>query len=306
MSCKIKIDTLKLFESNINRKFLYEEYHIVKIFDEAVNDIINKLDQNNSNDYFYSGWCFDNKNYRCIKSNIKKYHPIYIKNINDEYDLDIFSVKNRNDSDISDNDNIYITRNIAYKNSKAGLNHEFRHVIDMYITNKNLIKYETRDSKLDDTNIDDILLNEVKFYKQLLMLSEQRAFADAAIHYLNNIKNTEEYKNIFKYNSNKHTIISELVELSKEYNMVFAYKKMLRDLTIYFEIEKYYILYILYLIYNENIDDNTIIENFQNYNKLDINTVKKISKNLLEIVNKNVKDYFKYLYNIIATHLVIE
>ena len=96
---------------------------------------------------------------------------------------------------------IHITKNAAYQSSKYGLIHEFRHVVDMYITECNLIKNETRDSVLDETDIDYILLNEVKYDKQLLMKSEQDAQIDATIHYLEDIKNTEEYENIFKYNA---------------------------------------------------------------------------------------------------------
>ena len=91
MSCKIKLNKISvsaLFESNINKQFLVEEYHITRIFDEVVKDIINLLNNINTNNYVYSGWCFDNKNYQCIKSEQEIYHPIYVKSICDKDDLD--------------------------------------------------------------------------------------------------------------------------------------------------------------------------------------------------------------------------
>ena len=81
-----------------------------------------------------------------------------------ENDFDIYSIKDRLPEDISDNDKIFITRNAAYNNSKSGLSHEFKHVIDMYIINRNLIEKESRKSELDKTDIDCVLLNEVKHY----------------------------------------------------------------------------------------------------------------------------------------------
>ena len=123
----------------------------------------------------------------------------------------------------------------------------------MYITEYNLIKNETRDSALDETDIDYILLNEVKYDKQLLMKSEQDAQIDATIHYLEDIKDTEEYKNAFKYSASCFNIVSELAILGKEYDKVLDYNKMIKDLNIYYRLERYYILYILYLIYNERI-----------------------------------------------------
>ena len=78
--------------------------------------------------------------------------------------MDIFSIKDRKPNKESFN-TIYITKNTAYQSSKHGLIHEFRHAVDMYITEYNLIKNEVRDSVLDETDINYILLNEVKYDK---------------------------------------------------------------------------------------------------------------------------------------------
>ena len=76
------------------------------------------------------------------------------------------------------------------------------------------------------------------------MKSEQDAQIDATIHYLEDIKNTEEYKNIFKHNASYFNIVSELAILGKEYDKVLDYNKMIKDLNIYYGLERYYILYI--------------------------------------------------------------
>ena len=309
MSCRIKLNKFKLFESNINKKFLFEDYHIVRIFDEAAHDIFNFLNTiKNNNVYIYSGWCFDNKNYKCIKSEKEICHPIYVKNIYDENDFDIYSIKDRLPEDISDNDKIFITRNAAYNNSKSGLSHEFRHVIDMYIINRNLIEKESGESELDKTDIDCALLNEVKHYYQLLMKSEQDAQIDGTIHYLEEIKETEEYKNAFKFNSFQFNIVTDLANLAEKYDRIYEFKKMERDLNIYYELEHYHILYILYLIYNERIKytKENIIDSYKNYSKLSKNYVKKIAQRMLNIVKTNKSKYFENLYNRIATHLVIK
>ena len=310
MSCKIKLNKISvsaLFESNINKQFLVEEYHITRIFDEAVRDINNLLNNINTNNYVYSGWCFDNKNYQCIKSEQEIYHPIYVKTIYDKDDLDIFSIKDRKPNKESFN-TIYITKNTAYQSTKYGLIHEFRHAVDMYITEYNLIKNEIRDSVLDETDIDYILLNEVKYDKQLLMKSEQDAQIDATIHYLEDIKNTEEYKNVFKHNSFQFNIVSELAILGKEYDKVLDYNKMIKDLNIYYGLERYYILYILYLIYNEHIKytKEDIINAYKNYNNLSNNYIRKIAQRMLNIAETNKRNYFKNLYDRIATHIVIK
>ena len=140
------------------------------------------------------------------------------------------------------------------------------------------------------------------------MKSEQDAQIDATIHYLEDIKDTEEYKNAFKYSASYFNIVSELAILGKEYDKVLDYNKMIKDLNIYYSLERYYILYILYLIYNERIKytKEDIINAYKNYNNLSNNYIRKIAQRMLNIVETNKRNYFKNLYDRIATHLVIK
>ena len=57
------------------------------------------------------------------------------------------------------------------------------------------------------------------------MKSEQDAQIDGIIHYLEEIKESEEYKNAFKFNSFQFNIVTDLANLAEKYDRIYEFKK---------------------------------------------------------------------------------
>lgn len=292
---------------NVYMNYLLENAHICYIFQDCIYDIIN---QKFSKEYQYSGWCFDNKNYRCIKSNKECYHPIYIKEINDINRKNIFSIIDRIDENTSDTDIIYITKNNNNKiGNIGGLSHEFCHMIEMYIIDKNTIKHENLNSVLDNSNINKVFLEKVKDYKYLLLPSEQKAFLHATIYELSEFKrnNRKEYKEFIKKYVDTENIISEMITKTFKYNKMNDINKILDYLNEdFYRYNSYYFLVLLYFLYHEGKSNNISINTIINFNDIDNEYAKKIAEKMLDIIEKNKDQYHKKLQDAIYNHILFD
>ena len=178
--------------AKLYRSYLYEEYHIVTTFDECIEHIITNIDHFQKR-YLYTGWNYDNINKKCLHLNdSKKYYPIYVKIVYDPNNDNIMSSANRDMNNISFK-HIYITINlkneILYNEviCKSILAHEFRHCLEMYITNFNTIKNDTYYDITYKPYMYIIQLNEflhIKTMINLFSISEERTRIDSVIHYI--------------------------------------------------------------------------------------------------------------------------
>lgn len=284
---------------------LLEKHHISYIFTNCVKDISNmKFTEN----FVYSGWCFDNINYKCFKSENEICHPIYIKKIYDIYDDRHYFIIDRDEENISDNDKIFIIKNAAIAKKNIGIRHELEHALDMYIINKNLISKELLTTALDDKIGNIKLLNTIKKYKYYFLASEQRAFLAETIYQLQRLKknNKKKYYKIVNANEDRYMIITDLIKETYSTNNLDNINNILNYLEKDFDFQQYQSLIIFYYIYNEEKSNNIDINDVINYYKLDDEYAKDIAKNMLNILENNKDQYVKKLYDAIYNHIIFD
>jgi PHD/YefM family antitoxin component YafN of YafNO toxin-antitoxin module len=291
------------------RSYLYEEYHIVTTFDDCIEYIITNIDQFQKR-YLYTGWNYDCVNKKCLRLNdIKKYYPIYVKIIYNSNNDNIMSSVNRDMNNISLN-HIYITINLKNEIlsnktiSKSILAHEFRHCLEMYVTNFNTIKDDTYYDIKYKPYMYIIQLNDFLHIKETINLfstSEERARIDAVIHYIkyNNIKcenNVNEVAKIIQKTDN----LSYLKDMSSMID--FMYGKMHAKDYKYFIVLGYLCKNHMHL--NNKISKTIKIseDDINNFENLDKQYLKVQTENLIYVFSENYSKFITLLKDCILYH----
>ena len=158
------------------------------------------------------------------------------------------------------------------------------------------------------TDLDEVInyniLENAKYYKYLLLKSEQTAFINSTIFFLKDIK--ENHKDKFESLINEQEtfkVIKNMIMYSSDYNKINDYEEMITNINVKLELENYFLPSILYyMIFNKQkvICKNDFI-NFKNFNT---NKAKEISEKAFEYIRTNKQEYIKKLYDMIYVHIL--
>lgn len=291
------IETLEsAINVTINHNCLNEEYHVVSTFNECIKDIVKNFCSFDKDEAIYSGWCYDRR--ACFKSQTPKDLPIYVKVTDNEAYLNVMSVTDREYAD----DKITITINLAkLKDSqiqKAVLAHEFRHALEMFDDEEkshigDSIYKIMADSIKNKTAYFDSALKIINLFSK----SEERARIDAAIHYL---KDTDiDLSNI----EMSHNKIAKLVDLSKDYHMLYDMSIYLNELRQRYAIDLYDLIILIGYLWNKYVEDKIKIKiTEEDVTKADNEEIAKV---VYQFLLDNYETFHKNLIDAVATHLVI-
>ena len=229
---------LRLQESLIDTisNALLEEFHILRTFDDVVDDIYDTFIKNRGRMYglIYTGWKLNIETSECVKCKETENEDLYSIfvywetnwNSNANATTDIRGIDiNLNDHIVKINANVVKGFNI--KTIKSIFHHEFIHVKHMYkFKNKNIIlNNKNMADNIDNIfNISDELLDKVKDILYLMSPTEIQARINQQYRLICDLTN-EEINEIIKNND----IIGSLIQYFKNINL---YDKYLLDFNI--------------------------------------------------------------------------
>ncbi len=228
----------RLYESIIETisNTLLEEFHILRTFDDVVDDIYDKFIQSRGRLYglIYTGWKLNIETSECIKCNEKENNELYSIyvlwetnwNNNANATADIRGI----DIDINDHIvkiNANVVKGFNIKTIKSIFHHEFIHVNHMYkFKDKNIIlnNKNMSDNIKNTFNILPEFLNTVKDILYLLSPTEIQARINQQYRLILDLSN-EEIDNIIQDNDTT----GSLIKYFKDINL---YDKYLLDYTM--------------------------------------------------------------------------
>ena len=272
---------LRLQESLIDAisNALLEEFHILRTFDDVVDDIYDTFIKNRGRMYglIYTGWKLNIKTSECVKCRETENEDLYSifvywetnwnSNANATTDIRVIDI-NLNDHIVKINANVVKGFNI--KTIKSIFHHEFIHVKHMYkFKNKNIIlNNKNMADNIDNIfNISDELFDKVKDILYLMSPTEIQARINQQYRLICDLTN-EEINEIIKNND----VIGSLIQYFKNINL---YDKYLLDFNI---------------LLKNDIQESSIRKMLQNnkYTSLDKQNADKVKYD----INKFISNYF--------------
>ncbi|MBO6272628.1 hypothetical protein J6O48_07590 [bacterium] len=289
---------------------LFEEYHVINMFDDVIDDIVSIYHNNKDlNKLIYTQYNFNVFKQTCSKlNNESKDIPIYIKIINAKFNSEYSAV---DDNDLT---NIIIELNKSKIVNdiilKSCLQHEFLHVREMFAkpfynilkSNKNRIP-ENEDNLFIYLN--DNLFNTIIDICYVFNKSEERARINATTKYIK-----EKYKSFNIDFSNKNDVIAKIIRETKTLSLVLKMKQYIDFLDLKFQNQNQSMCFfeaLNYYCYKYHLTNKKLkAYNYNNFiKKNDINNQDLlILKQTITDLKNNYRLYFSKLNNVIYNEII--
>lgn len=293
----------------IEHDMINETYHVIDTFNDCVNDIIKRIPFFDKFDTVYSGWAFDIFKKQCVKLNepIHKNNstlPIYLNLVYDDSYICVMSSTDRKMSD----DKIRITinyaklKNVSELDAISILSHEFRHILEMYIDEKQSHIGDSLDTVYSDPILDNLpeqsrarignILNQ--FAK-----SEERARIDGTIHF---IKCSDTNLDDTMY-SESYKKVAYLVKFSKTHHMLYDMRNTLDYLYESIVKNRFRNVLIIGYLYNKYCENTEVLVNEEMIEEMEGH--KEVAMQIYKYFLGNYNEFYRNLTDCIATHVVI-
>lgn len=242
---------------------LFEEKHIVREFDECINDITNhiKLFKTNKDDMIgkYSGWYYNIEEHECRRiHNPELYHPIFIAykplTKKGEYGSTIEREDKRKSKNELTNDpiTIFVSSYVESPNQiHSILKHEFVHVRQMcskpYTNNISNLKNTMDSNPRYKEEIPNTLLEYCTKCLYYMVPTEQSARINAVYDYIVHMDSDEVYS-VVKHCKNRNEMAVAFMYYTDDFSMNNNYVAFIDDLKDKFSSGEYICILVLGII----------------------------------------------------------
>lgn len=289
---------------------LLEEFHILRTFDDVVDDIYNKFIQSRGRLYglIYTGWKLNIETSECIKCDENKNNNLY--SIYVLWETDWSSNANATTDirgiDIDMNEHIVkinanVVKGFNIKTIKSIFHHEFIHVNHMYkFKDKNII---LNNKNMSDNikcifNISQELFNKVKDILYLLSPTEIQARINQQYRLILDLSN-EEIDNIIQNNDTIGSLIKYFKNINLYDTCILDYDMLTKNNIINTDYEYILLLNLIgYYGHIQNVLKNDIKESSikkiiknKKYTQIDKINANKVKYN----INRFINNYFNKL-----------
>lgn len=292
---------------------ILEEYHILRTFDDIVEDIYEKFIQNKGrlSGLIYTGWKFNINTQECIKckENVKNdLYSIYVYWYFDNDNIALASTDIRGIDINLDEHRIKINANVIkgfnIKTIKSLFHHEFIHIKHMYLyKDKNIIfnNKNMSDNIKNIFNISDKIFNKVKDILYLLSPTEEQARINQQYRLIKDLSN-KEIMDIIQDDDIAESLIKYFSKFNLYDKYLLNYHILLKNYIIDNEFDYILLLNLIgYYGHMQNILKNDIKDSSIR-NMINLNTYTSIDKSNANKVKYDIDKFItKYLDKLVKS-----